>query len=175
MFQLLELRKEAIKRAVTGNRPLADTIIEVTKDPQLKEQFFTSPIALQPRFQGGNDNKRTWGNRWTDMPDAWVDRNTWQRTTWKGKKGDKGRKGFRGKGQDGKAAGVDQKGGKGSENQLVSRTPDGREICFPFNAQGCDGSCGRVHICRVHGCGQAHAMWQHYQALSAKAGKPPAN
>ena len=170
-----ELRKEAIKRAVTGNRPLADTILEVTKNPQLKEQFFTSPIALQPRFQGGHDNKRAWGSRWTDMPDTWVDRNTWQRTAWKGKKGDKGRKGFRGKAPDGKAGGADQKGGKSSENQLLSRTPDGREICFPFNAQGCDGSCGRVHVCRVRGCGQAHAMWQHYQALSAKAGKPPAN
>ena len=44
-----ELRKEAIKRAVAGNRPLADTIIEVTKDPQLKEQFFTSPISLSGR------------------------------------------------------------------------------------------------------------------------------
>ena len=87
-----ELRKEAIKRAVSGNRPLAETTTEVTKDAQLKEQFFTSPIALQPRLQGG-DRKRTWNDRWNDMPDSWVDRNTWQRTSWKGKKGDKGRKG----------------------------------------------------------------------------------
>ena len=88
-----ELRKEAIKRAVVGNRPLADTILEVTTDAQLKEQFFTSPIALQPRFQ---ENKRPWNNRWTDMPDTWIDRNTWQRTNWKGRKGDKGRKGIGG-------------------------------------------------------------------------------
>eukprot|EP00439_Symbiodinium_sp_Y106_P017088 s3641_g2.t1 len=142
-------------------------LMKVTKDAQLKEQFFTSPIALQPRLQGG-DHKRTWNDRWNDMPDTWVDRNTWQRTSWKGKKGDKGRKGSF-KGKDGKNWRGEQKGGKGSDNQLTSRTADGREICFPYNAQGCDGSCGRVHICRVRGCGQAHAMWQHYQALSAKA------
>lgn len=168
-----ELRKEAIKRAVSGNRPLAETITEVTKDAQLKEQFFTSPIALQPRLQGG-DHKRTWNDRWNDMPDSWVDRNTWQRTSWKGKKGDKGRKGGS-KGKDGKHWRGEQKGGKGSENQLISRTADGREICFPYNAQGCDGSCGRVHICRVRGCGQAHAMWQHYQALSAKVASAKAS
>ena len=33
-----------------------------------RKQFFTSPIALQPRLQGG-DHKRTWNDRWNDMPE----------------------------------------------------------------------------------------------------------
>lgn len=44
-----ELRKEAVKRAFQDGKPLADTLVEVCKDAQLKEQFFTSPIALQGR------------------------------------------------------------------------------------------------------------------------------
>ncbi|CAE7268938.1 unnamed protein product, partial [Symbiodinium pilosum] len=66
--------------------------------------------------------------------------------------------------------GKSDKAGK-SNNGLVDRTPDGREICFAFNAQGCDGTCGRIHICRVRGCGEAHAMWEHFRRLSLK-GKP---
>ena len=42
-----ELRKEAIKRALKDNKPIAETLQEVCKDPELKERFFTSPITLQ--------------------------------------------------------------------------------------------------------------------------------
>ena len=46
-------------------------------------------------------------------------------------------------------------------SSLVSQTPDGREICFAYNAQGCRGSCGRVHCCRVRGCHKEHSAREH--------------
>ena len=61
-----------------------------------------------------------------------------------------------GKFKDGKGKGKHKKGAKVESqdrfgNTLVSSTPDGRELCFAFNAQGCGGKCGRVHACRVKG------------------------
>ena len=41
-----EMRREAVKRASREGRPLKDTLNEVMKDFQLKEQYFTAPIAL---------------------------------------------------------------------------------------------------------------------------------
>ena len=144
-------------------RPLKDTLPEVCKDSELKERYFASPIALQPRaLEMGN--KRPWepkgtprckgkGKGWQEgvpVPDpAWK----WLRKDGKGKQ-------QKGKGSKGKAS--SSKSGHG----LTDRTPDGREICFAFNAQGYDGSCGRIHVCRVKGCNEAHAMWQHFQKLS---------
>lgn len=59
-----------------------------------------------------------------------------------------------GKFKDGKGKGKHKKGAKAESqdrvgNTLVSSTPDGRELCFAFDAQGCSGKCGRVHACRV--------------------------
>ena len=57
-------------------------------------------------------------------------------------------------------------------NTLVSSTPDGRELCFAFNAQGCSGKCGRVHACRVKGCYGQHAAREH--AKYSKGSDTPA-
>ncbi|CAE7362158.1 FCPC, partial [Symbiodinium sp. CCMP2456] len=84
-------------------------------------------------------------------------------------KGGKGGKGGRGKGKDGKG-----KDGKGKSDpafkglQLVWRTPEGRDICFAFNNQGCDGKCGRLHVCRVKGCYQDHAAKDHKQKVGVR-------
>jgi hypothetical protein len=43
----------------------------------------------------------------------------------------------------------------------VSQTPDGRDICFAFNSQGCNNKCGRLHVCRVRGCYGDHAAREH--------------
>ena len=45
---------------------------------------------------------------------------------------------------------------------LVSRTPDRRLICYPYNdpSQTCDGKCNMVHVCRVRGCHAEHPMYQ---------------
>ena len=163
-----ELRKEAVKRAHSSNRPLSDTLPGVCKDPELKERFFTSPIALQPHALETQGNKRNWyqdtgkGDWPADVP--------WPKWYRKGspKGGKPGGKtgGKYGKGNKGKQPGP--KGGR--PNTLVDKTPDGREICFAFNAQGCSGGCNRLHICRVKGCGEAHAMWQHFAQLSISNG-----
>ena len=165
-----ELRREAIKRAVQGNKPFKDTIIEVTRDAQLKEQFFTSPIALQqvgppprPDPSWGQRRFRQWETDWSEAPSKW-------HRTGKGRGNSKGKhgKGVKGGRDDNK--GESKGGAKGkSDHALWTHTPDGRQICFPFNAQGCDGSCGRVHVCRVRGCMQPHPMWQHFQTLATKA------
>ena len=167
-----ELRKEAIKRAVKDNTPICETLLAVCKDPELKERFFTSPIALQPQALEPGFLKRAWSGNGLGKGNGWpsdVPFNKWGR---KGKekgnpKGFKGFFDFKGNGKKGKGK-TKQTDHQRSANSLIDRTPDGREVCFAFNAQGCDGSCGRVHICRVRGCGEAHAMWEHFQRLSIK-------
>ena len=150
-----ELRKEAIKRAFRQSRALRECLEEVCSDAQLKEQYFTSPIALQGRSgrpeepsMGGTRNwRRTEGSNYQGPPQKWHKGG--------GKKGNKGKS--------------KQKSGKGnSEHSLVSFTDDNKQICFAYNAQGCTGGCNRVHICRVRGCGKSHPMWQHYQGMMQK-------
>lgn len=84
-----ELRKEAIKRAFQDGRPLSLTLPEVCKDAQLKEQYFTSPIALQGR---GQTDKWSGHGSWRKRPFEQQDnRQQWQTG--------KGNKGFKGKGK----------------------------------------------------------------------------
>ena len=116
-----ELRKEAIKRAFRDSRPLRETLREVTDDAQLKEQYFTAPIALQNR-----------GKRGSDQWDGQHDDGKWHRDTWRKGAGwgkgtprkgdDKGRGDQKGKDKKGK----DPKGpGKGKrENSNARREVD---------------------------------------------------
>jgi hypothetical protein len=55
----------------------------------------------------------------------------------------------------------------------VSQTPDGRDICYAFNAQGCAGKCGRVHCCRVRGCFGKHSARAHHRHAKNRAKSPP--
>ena len=168
-----ELRKEAIKRALKENKPITQTLQDVCKDPELKERFFTSPIALQPQALEPGFLKRAWSGNGFGKGNGWpsdVPFNKWGRKGKEGKSNYKGFKGFneyKGTGKKGGNKGKPNTGGR-SANSLIDRTPDGREVCFAFNAQGCDGSSGRVRICRVRGCGAAHAMWEHFQKAFAR-------
>ena len=154
-----EMRREAVKRASRESRPLRETLTEVMKDFQLKEQYFTAPIALS---LGQRD-------AWQKRPNLWgqEDFNKWQRNDWqspkkgkdrKGKKGDKGDKGNKGGGKG------DAKSGKGT----TGRIPDGRLICYAYSNEGCDGNCGMVHCCQVRGCYGPHPTWKHWQDHFAK-------
>ena len=139
-----ELRKAAFKLVKEESETLATAMSIVVRDSELKEIYFTTPIALSSRkhkSEGSQiDNsvvKRT----------KIIDTNT--ATDWRPPKGNKkgGKKG-KGKGE-----------GKG---RLASSTPDGRQICYKFNNnQPCDGSCGRVHVCQVKGCLGAHSKLDH--------------
>ena len=155
-----EMRREAVKRASREGRPLKDTLTEVMKDFQLKEQYFTAPIALSSGSRDAPAWKRQpfWGQE---------DSNKWQRyegkgatSKGKGKKGKKGEKGAKGGGK------TDGKSGKGT----TGRTADGRLICYAYNNEGCDGNCGMVHCCQVRGCYGAHPTWKHWQEYFAKLG-----
>ena len=144
-----ELRREAVKRAFKESRDLKSTLQEVMECAQLKEQFFTSPIALQ----GKGSRNPNWQGGWQyEQP-------------WKWHKGDgkpqKGRE--KGKGKD---KGKSKRGGK---SELASRTPDGRFICFAYSGSGCKGDCGMVHCCQVRGCLGPHPTWKHWQEHFSKS------
>ena len=140
------LRREAFKLVQSGENTLSEALALVVKNADLKESYFTTPIALSSSASSGHALK-------------------WQRTgdyEWKGKGKDKDGKGKKGKGKKGKGKGEskDQYG-----QTLVSSTPDGRELCYAFNAQGCSGKCGRVHACRVKGCYGNHAAREHQKYM----------
>lgn len=144
-----KLRKEAMKKVLEGHT-LADSLLAVIRDPDLKEAYFTTPVALKSAMPE------------TQQPYKW------QRFNSKGGFNGKQSYGFtKGKGKQpkGKSKGkqVDQRL-KGLS--LAWRTPDGRELCFAWNGGDCDGSCGRVHQCRVKGCYGSHKAIEHNKQQS---------
>eukprot|EP00435_Cladocopium_sp_Y103_P043206 s2858_g12.t1 len=142
-----KLRKEAMKRVMDGYT-LADSMLAVIRDADLKEAFFTTPMALKAAANEQQPNK-------------------WQRFNSKGSSGGKQSSSF----SKGSFAGKGKSKGK-SKTPPVSdprlkglglawRTPDGRELCFAWNTGDCNGSCGRVHQCRVKGCYGDHKAVEH--------------
>ena len=138
-----ELRKWAIKEAHREGVSLGDKLYDATRNTELKELHFTSQIALAKR------------SATVDPPPP----NKWQRKG-KGDKGDKG-------GKDGKGNPKGKTDGKIKIGEawfdLVSKTPDGRELCYAFNIKrGCQvKGCQRVHACRIKGCQGNHPTYQH--------------
>ena len=133
-FMFLQVREEG--------EVVHDLLESVTRNMELKQFPFTTPLAISPKRSKPQDG----GDQWTD-PDKTQKFKKKKRYGNDGKAGGKG--GGKGKG------GKDSKGkGKGSgKAKLEWNTPDGRPICFAYNdAKGCAGGCGRVHVCRVSGC-----------------------
>ena len=63
------------------------------------------------------------------------------------------------------------KGPKGG-TKLQRETPDGRQICFAWNsAKGCNGQCGRVHVCQI--CLGNHPRQACAQGKGADAPRDP--
>ena len=140
-----KLRKEAFKQVVRGQASLREALEAVVKDSELKESYFVTPLTLSTH----------------DQPSKY------QRLQGKGNYGGGTNQhaGNAGKGKQGK--GKNQRKGKGKsgfkgDTALVSQTPDGRDICYAYNAQGCSGKCGRVHCCRVKGCFGQHSAREHH-------------
>lgn len=150
-----KMRKEVFKWVQAGTHTIAEGLTAVIKDAELKEAHFTAPIALGV---GWNSQKSNPYNSQSTQP------NKWHRPNNKGKSFSKGGKGGKGKGKQGKSGPRDFNG-----TSLVTHTPDGRELCFAFNAQGCSGKCGRVHACRVRGCYGKHSAREHNKYASAKS------
>ena len=111
----------------------------------------TSPFLLNADAQGWK-RQGTWGQ----SQQQWPDPPKWQRADSKGFDRFKG-------GRKGKWKGNNKGDGKkGGNSQTTGRTPDGRMICFAYNHQGCDGSCGMAHVCMIKGCYGNHPQWQHW-------------
>ena len=131
-----ELRKKAIRKAHKEARPLHATLKVATEDTELKELHFTSPVTFAAMERPAKTPK-------------------WEQDPPKGHKG-------KGKGKKGKDQGKTSYL-PGTKLELVTHTPDGKQICYRYNMKGkkCDGKCNRVHICRVKGCQQNHPAYEH--------------
>ena len=145
------LRKEAFKLVVRDGYTLADALRSVIRDAELKETYFTTPVALRAAMSTQQDG---------------FHQNKFPRYNNKG-----GGKSYQqGKTKGGKAGGKS----KGKEIrkelqglQLAWRTPDNRELCFGYNAGNCSGKCDRVHQCRVKGCYADHPAIKHKEIVGA--------
>ena len=137
------LRKEAFKLVVRDGTTLADALNQVIHDAEMKETYFTTPVALRAAMTSQADPPQQ----------------KWLRPNTKGT-GKFQSSNYKGKGKSSK--------GKGKEVRkelqgltLAWRTPDNRELCFSYNTGSCDGKCNRVHQCRVKGCYGDHPAIKH--------------
>ncbi|CAE7351564.1 unnamed protein product [Symbiodinium sp. CCMP2592] len=149
-----KLRVEAFKMILEGTATMSEALRAVREDPSLKEAYFTTPLALHTagtptKFRKGNHKgkDKTPGQEIPPPPAPHQN----GRGTGKGK-------GKKGKGQVVLA--------NGKQLALVSATPDGRQLCYAYNHQGCtDPKCTRVHACRVAGCFAEHPASQHDSSM----------
>lgn len=143
----LKLRREAMKLVSNKGYSLADALEAVTKDSDLKESYFTTPLALRAALGP------------SDPPPQ----NKYPRFHYKGNASKGNGKSQKGKGKSkGHFKEVHEKL-KGLS--LAWRTPDGRDLCFAWNSGSCGGGCGRVHQCRVKGCYGDHQAVRHKEAV----------
>ena len=144
-----EMRSFALKKAKKDGVMIGTALLRATH-AELKELYFTSPItfanAQRPAKMGKWETQTTPGA----SPAAATPRG--QQTKGKGK----GKKGKAGKAYQASYL-------PGTKLELITHTVDGQEICYRYNMKGkkCDGKCGRVHVCRVKGCGQLHPACEH--------------
>ena len=146
-----KLRKEAMKRVLEGYT-LAESLLAVIRDPDLKEAYFTTPVALKAALSETQNQPHKWPRY--NSKGGFSGKQSTGFTKGKGKSS-KGKS--KGKTMDSRLKGLG----------LAWRTPDGRELCFAWNSSECDGSCGRVHQCRVKGCYGNHKAVDHTKSQSA--------
>ena len=135
-----QMRKEVVEEVNQG-KCMADVIQRITKNSDIRERHFSTPLAVSSASQAlqAGWGKGSHGLQWQNLE-----------SNLKGK----------GKGKKGKGK---QKGKKGEE-RVHSTTPDGRQICFAWNnkKEGCKGGCQRLHVCRI--ClDQGHPTYEHPQ------------
>ncbi|CAE7403696.1 glyQS [Symbiodinium necroappetens] len=124
-----QVRKESIKTSVRENRPLAEVLPEKSRDSEIREQHFISPITLQGVINEGRGNRLRWGQQ-QQQPPRWQPYQAWSRNTDKGDKGKGKLIDMKGDYKGGKT-----KTGKGKDKgkRVLTHTPDGRQICYAFN------------------------------------------
>ena len=139
-----------MKLIVTESLSMHDALGQVTKDADLKESFFTTPLVLHAAQSVESPNKFHKGLF----------------------KGD-----YKGGGKDGKGKGKGKFKSKANLPkdvaqklqglQLAWRTPNGRDLCFAWNTGSCKGFCGRVHQSRVKGCYGDHRAVDHRDSIKS--------
>ena len=126
---------------------LVDLLDSVTKDGEIRSLHFTTRLVAR---QGQAKRKAVEPHKETKA----------EKEEPKQPKKEQGGKG--------KSKGNGKKEKKEGKLNFIWKTSDGREICFSYNnKKPCDGSCGRVHICRVKGCGAEHPAKDHKGASPA--------
>jgi hypothetical protein len=150
----LAIRQKAFELVKEDGHTFKAALVAVTKDTELKELHFTTPIAIGSRRSATAPPPGP--PRPPGPPGLPGDKKKRKLEAFKLKQAEKAARGEMGKGTKGKG-----KGKEGGKSELAVKTPDGREICFAFNAQGCPGDCGRVHVCRIRGCFKDHSMANH--------------
>ena len=140
-----KLRKEAMKLVVKDGVTLADALHRVIRDAELKETYFTTPVALRAAMSSSSDGSHPF---------------KFQRFNNKGGGGKSFTPKGKGKGLKGKEIRKELAG-----LQLAWRTPDNRELCFSYNTGSCNGKCDRVHQCRVKGCYGDHPAIKHKEIV----------
>ena len=140
--------KEACKMIVRDGISLADALHRVIHDPELKETFFTTPVALRASMSQHSEG---------------FQQNKFQRFNSKGGGKFQTQKG-KGKGSKGKGKEIRK---ELAGLQLAWRTPDNRKLCFGYNTGTCNGKCDRVHQCRVKGCYGDHPAIKHKEVVGS--------
>ena len=140
----VQMRKEAVEQVNKGDTWVV-ALKSVVKNADIRERYFSTPLPVTSAMQSIKEDSWNRQRKWQERQHPYAEQ---QKGKIKSKT--KGKKGAKGKSK-----------GKGSQ-QLYASTPDGRQLCFAWNnkAEGCAGSCGRVHACRV--ClDPGHPMHEH--------------
>jgi hypothetical protein len=156
------MRKAAFRKVREDGCTLTDALTDVIKDQELRSLYFLSPLLLSANQRSSVNSTRHAVAQ--SAPSGGQPR------------GDKRKRGERrqsaGTGASSGQPRNNNKGaGKGAKNKgdkdkdgrdLMSKTADGRDLCFNWNAgRPCEGKCGRVHACRVGGCMATHRAIDH--------------
>jgi hypothetical protein len=137
-----QVRKKAFALVRDDGTPLSEALGKAASDTELRDLHFMAPLLLSSR--NGKGGKK----------------NHWQEEDAGGKGGKEGgKKRHKGGGKEGKGKGSKTKG----KSDLLSKTPDGRLICFGYNStEGCKKpGCSMLHVCRKKGCLQTHPLHEH--------------
>ena len=126
----LEIRRK-MAELMTEGTPMSKALKTATKDPVVKERYFTTPVALASVTGVKRKADEAFGGQ-----DGWGAKGRGNRAKGKGRGG---------RGKDGKGKNV---GGKGCAN----KTPDGKPICYKYNNQ--NERCVKAKRTFLHVCGR---------------------
>ena len=143
-----ECRKRVMELINEDGLTMVEAMTRVPRDGELKEIAFTSPIALMSRGAVKRVND-------PEADGAALSNRARKRLTKGGGKGNPGK----GKGNQDRGGGGGAKAKGKGKGKLLSKTPDGRRICYAYNNQGCTKGeeCEFAHICQRQSCLGPHS------------------